>query len=280
VVQFEDSATYADEAPAWPDAPADAAVRAGTALSLTIQAAERERPVVVIDPGAGWTSSAADHAAITLRGIAFGGPGWNGMAFPPAGEIALEFCTILDFANELRFVARAEGTRVAVTRCETAALALEGAGELRLADSIADAFPATVLRAPAGIVALDRVSVRGDVRVRAIEASEAIFDGRVEVQDRFRGCVRYSRVPADATLPRVHRVTVGTPIRVVSRNRRDAAWWRLREDCDPAIARGAENGSEMGAFGRTMLGQRLESFARRLGEYTPAGLLTGIVRID
>jgi hypothetical protein len=118
------------------------------------------------------------------------------------------------------------------------------------------------------------------VRVRAIEASEVIFDGRVEVEDRFRGCVRYSRVTSDSTLPRVHRIAVGTPVRVVSRNRRDPAWWRLREDCDPAIGRGAENGSEMGAFSQTMLGQRLESFARRLGEYTPAGLVTGIVRID
>ena len=33
-------------------------------------------------------------------------------------------------------------------------------------------------------------------------------------------------------LPRVHRVAFDTPVRVVSRNRRDPAWWRLRADCD------------------------------------------------
>jgi hypothetical protein len=69
-------------------------------------------------------------------------------------------------------------------------------------------------------------------------------------------------------------------VRVVSRNRRDAAWWRLREDCDPAIARGAENGSELGAFSSVQLPERLVGFGRRLAEFTPAGLVTGIIRID
>ncbi len=102
----------------------------------------------------------------------------------------------------------------------------------------------------------------------------------VVVEDRFHGCVRFSRVAPGSTLPRVHRVAVGTPVRVVTANRRDAAWWRLRADCDPAIARGAENGSELGAFGETQLAQRTAGFERRLAEYTPAGLVTGIIRID
>ena len=116
--------------------------------------------------------------------------------------------------------------------------------------------------------------------MRVLEASEVIFDGRVTVEDRFRGCVRYSRVPAASTLPRVHRVAFDTPVRVVSRNRRDAAWWRLREDCDAAISRGAENGSEMGAFSLTQLAERMAGFEQRLGEFTPVGLVTGIIRID
>jgi hypothetical protein len=113
-----------------------------------------------------------------------------------------------------------------------------------------------------------------------LEASEALFDGHVSVEDRFRGCVRYSRVTSGSTLPRVHRVAWDTPLRLVSRNRRDPAWWRLREDCDAAISRGAENGSELGAFSLTQLAERMEGFERRLGEFTPAGLVTGIIRID
>jgi hypothetical protein len=127
---------------------------------------------------------------------------------------------------------------------------------------------------------LDRVSVGGEVRARVLEASEAIFDGRVTVEDRFRGCVRYSRVASGSTLPRVHRIVTDAPVRVVSRNRRDPAWWRLRADSEPSISRGAENGSEMGAFALTQLAERMAGFEQRLGEFTPAGLVTGIIRID
>jgi hypothetical protein len=282
VVQFEDSATYPDEAPVWPAAPTNAAVRAATRLSLTLQAAERERPVVLVDPAQGWTlpAPAPEYAALTLRGVALGGDGWTGMELPAAERVALELCSVLWAENRLELADLPEGTEVTVTRCETAGLLLAGAGVLTVADSIVDAHPGVALRAPAGEVVLDRVSVGGDTRVRVLEASEAVFDGHVSVEDRFRGCVRYSRVTSGSTLPRVHRVAWDTPLRLVSRNRRDPAWWRLREDCDAAISRGAENGSELGAFSLTQLAERMEGFERRLGEFTPAGLVTGIIRID
>jgi hypothetical protein len=107
-----------------------------------------------------------------------------------------------------------------------------------------------------------------------------VFDGRIKVQDRFHGCVRYSRVQSFSTLPRVHRVAWDTPVLLVSRNRRDPAWWRLRAEAPPALARGAENGSELGAFGLNRLAERTAGFERRLVEFTPAGLVTGVIRVD
>ena len=282
VVQFENSATYPGEAPVWPVAPADATARATTRLSLTIQAAERERPTVLVDPAEGWALPAEvpQYASLTLRGIALGGDGWTGMTLPPSEQVAVELCSVLQAENRLEFADLPAGTQVTVKLCETAGLALAGVGVLTVADSIVDARPATALFAPVGEVELDRVSIGGEVLVRVLEASEAIFDGRATVEDRFRGCVRYSRVASGSTLPRVHRTAFDTPVRVVSRNRRDPAWWRLRADCDAAISRGAENGSEMGAFSITQLAERLAGFEQRLGEFTPAGLVTGIVRID
>jgi hypothetical protein len=220
------------------------------------------------------------YESLTLRGVALGGEGWPGMRLPPARRVALELCSLLFAGNELEFAEPAAGARVVVTRCETAGLALAGAGVLSVSDSVVDARPAPALRAPAGEVALERVSVGGEVAVRVLDASEVIFADRVEVEDRFRGCVRYSRVTEDSALPRVHRVAVDVPVRVVSHNRRDAAWWRLREDCDAAVSRGAESGSEMGAFSLARLAERMAGFERRLGEHTPAGLVTGILRVD
>jgi len=194
--------------------------------------------------------------------------------------VSLELCSLLHADNRLEFAGLAEGTRASVTWCETAGLELTGAGVLSVADSIVDARPGPALRAPTGAVELDRVSVGGDVEARVLEASEVIFEGDVTVEDRFSGCVRYSRVTSGSTLPRVHRVVVDAPVRVVSRNRRDPAWWRLRADAAPVISRGAESGTEMGAFGVTQLAERMAGFERRLGEFTPAGLVTGIIRID
>jgi len=282
VVQFEDSATYPEEAPVWPAAPADAAGRAAARLSLTIQAAERERPTILVDPAVGWGAPAPppEYAALTLRGLALGGEGWEGTALPPTERVAVELCTVLEAGILLEIADHPAGTEATVTLSETGGLELAGVGTLTVADGIVDAGSGVALRAPAGEVALDRVSVGGEVQVRMLEASEVIFDGLVTVENRFRGCVRYSRVGTDSTLPRVHRVVWDTLVRTVSRNRRDAAWWRLREDCDEVIRRGAEDGSELGAFSSTQLPERLAGFERRLAEFTPAGLVTGVVRID
>jgi hypothetical protein len=207
------------------------------------------------------------------------------MTLPPADRVSVQLCSVLTPHARLGFADAPRGTHVEVTLCETAGLVLLGAGTLVITDSVVEverqpAGLSEAVRADAGELTLERVSVGGDVLVRALEASETIFDGAVVVEDRFRGCVRYSRVPDRATLPRLHRVAVGTPIRLVSNHRRDPAWWRLRADADPAIARGAESGSEMGAFGLLRSAERMAGFEQRLTEFTPAGLVSGIVRIE
>jgi hypothetical protein len=167
---------------------------------------------------------------------------------------------------------------VTVDRSQTAGLVLAGPGEIVVADSIVDGPPEAIQTA--GTVRLDRCSVGGDVRCRVLEASEVIFDGAIIVLDRFAGCVRFSRVAAAQGLPRSHRLAVGTPIPLVSRTRRDPAWWRLRDAGSPAITRGAENGAELGVFHATQSAARMAGFERRLTEFTPAGLRTGVVRLD
>ncbi len=282
VVQIEDSATYDAEAPVWPGTPPDPVAAATVRLSLTIQAAERQRPVVLIDTAAGWQLPAVppSYAAITLVGLAFGGEGWSGLTLPPAGAVALRLCTALFAENRLVFSDTEAGTEVGVVLCELAGLRLDGPGSLLATDSILDAGEGSAIEAQAGAVRLERVSVGGTVAVRGLDASEVIFRDRVDVEDRFHGCVRYSRVTSDSVLPRVFRTAPDTPVRAVSWSRRDAAWWRLRDDCDPAIRRGAENGSEMGAFHQARSGERTKAFQRRLIEFAPAGLSSGIVRVD
>lgn len=282
VLQFEDSATYPGEAPRWPAGPADAGARDACRLSLDLQAAERERPIVLVDAGQGWRApvAAVEYEAVSLCGIALGGAGWNQLTVPPARQVSVELCTVLFPENRISFSPVESGTQVRISLCSTAGLELLGAGVLAVNDSIVDAGAGLAARVPTGQLVLDRVSVGGEVRVRVLEASEVIFDGDVTVADRFHGCVRYSRVTSGSQLPQVHRVSVDTLLRIVSRNRRDPGWWRLREDCDPAVRAGAESGTELGAFGANQLTARLAGFRQRLEEFTPAGLVTGVIRID
>lgn len=289
VVQVEDDATYADEAPTWPSGPTDPTAAATCTLRLTLQAAERRRPTVLVDPTAGWNAPAGPttYDRVVVTGLALGGETWTGLRFPPTREVRLELTTILHAENTVVARAPAGGGTLRVDLCQTAGLRVEGPGELVVTDSVVDATgtegglaAGVAVSVPAGTSDLTRVSVGGTVATRVLEADTVIFDGDVTVEDRFHGCARYCRATTASVLPQAFKVGYDVPLRLVSRNRRDPGWWRLRGDCDPAVSAGAEDGSELGAFGSVHLAARLAGFRRRLVEYTPAGLQTGVIRMD
>jgi hypothetical protein len=272
VIQIEDSATYPNENWTWP----------ANCPQLTIQAAERERPV--IDVTAMNSAGGASYERIVLRGLTFGGAA-GALAFPPSALVQIQFCTVTQNDNEmqLELTSGPEQERVEILRSVTAGLVLNGPGVIQVFDSVIDAGAgggAAAVTAADGRLEVDRTTVFGTVDVFVLEASEAIFNDDVTVTNRFEGCVRYSRVTSASVLPRRHRVVVDTPARYVSVNRRHPAHARLSERCDRSILRGAEDGSEMGAFHDVQHALRYEGFFRRLVEYTPAGLTTGIIRVD
>jgi hypothetical protein len=275
VIQFEDSATYLGETITWP---------AGV-QRLVVQAAERERPVVIA-AAAGWNVAVgASYDELVLLGIAWGADADGVFALPPAARYRVLYSSILRGGMTLRFdlIGSGEEDIVAVTRCMTAGLELVGAGELRITDSVVDAghVPGSAaLTASQGQVRLERSTVFGLVDCRVIDASETIFNDRVTVTDRFRGCVRYSRVTSDSVLPRIHRVVEDVALRFVSLDRHNPAHARLAVDADRLVLAGAEDGGEMGAFHEIQLALRYEGYRRRLEESTPAGLITGIIRLD
>lgn len=289
VIQIEDSATYFDEELAWPTG----------VTELTIQAAERERPLIHFRSWNGG-SSAAPLKKLSLIGLALAGPADDlavepgpsiaagSLVFPPSERVELAFCTFATDQSGAVFTANPGGTEVEVWRCLTGPLDLEGGGTLRVRESILDSGDGPgepALTAEQGTLELDRVTVIGASESRRLYATEVIFLGEILIEDRFNGCVRFSRVPGAETgeddgLPRKYRLARGTEVRFVTQERDDPAYARLAESCDPAIRRGAEDGSEMGAFHETHLAERYEAFLERLREYTPANLATGLVRLD
>lgn len=294
VIELADTATYTDEAPQWPGTGGG-----GTATrTLILRAAEGARPVIRLT---GWTAAAgAGLERVVLRGLTLHA-GTSLALAPPMSDPAadadlaratfeLVLSTIASPQLSIAIAAPPRGVSVVVRRAIAGPLVLTGAGTLELAESIIDPGDpdGAAIVALDGIANVDRCTVMGTTDVNILEGSESIFIGRTTVLDRFRGCIRFSCVALDSVLPARHRVVpdldVASPVaiepRFVSVDRHDPAYARLAESCDARIRFGAADGAEMGAFHDELWPVRREAVLRRLTEYTPAGLVPGLIRID
>ncbi|WP_223645139.1 hypothetical protein [Corallococcus sp. EGB] len=287
VIQFEDSATYTESALVWP----------ANVASLSIQAAELHRPVLLL--GAAWASgSPPTYEKLTLHGLALRQTTYPGtppvpatmaLALPPAKAIEVRFCSALTPHDLWRFTtATGSDTAIELFRCQAPRVQVSGAATVLMEECVVDAAGGAAVLAIDCEVRFERSTVaawRADlggapsVDVRVMEASESLFTDVARARDRFHGCVRYSRVEPGSLLPRRHRVTEDLPL-FVTRDRNDAAHLRLSEECPRTVTRGAEDGSEMGAFHGARFAQRGDALLTRLIEYTPAGLQTGLLRMD
>jgi hypothetical protein len=135
------------------------------------------------------------------------------------------------------------------------------------------------------VVSARRVTVFGTVRAHAAQLFEnSIVMGEVCIARRQQGCFRFcwllpdSRVPAQFHCGPAHS---GHPDRVIPRftstRYGKPGYAQLALWCPDEIRRGAEDGSEMGAFHDLFQPQREDNLRSRLDEYTPAGADAGIL---
>lgn len=137
------------------------------------------------------------------------------------------------------------------------------------------------------VVSLRRTTVLGRVHAQGVDLVEdSIVTGPIEVVRRQVGCLRFSWVHPDSRTPgRFHcePETSGDPVRVVARFISEQygtpAYAQLDPRCPPEISRGAEDGSEMGAYHHLFWPQRSDNLELRLDEYTPAGTDAGVVYV-
>ena len=186
-----------------------------------------------------------------------------------------------------------------------------------LSDSVLDATDPgrEALSAPdcglaAAVFHVRRSTVIGEVHTHAIGLAEnAIFDGSVRVARRGIGCVRFCHVPPGsrtparyhcqpdlvwaalreaaqrgeidpAELPRLREVEAArVRPRFTSRRYGTPAYAQLAADSAAEISRGAEDGSELGAFHDLFQPQREDNLRQRLAEYSPAGADAGIIYV-
>jgi hypothetical protein len=196
-------------------------------------------------------------------------------------------------------------------------LATNGRGMV-ISDCIVDgggfaAIVGAVAGEPAPPLTIERSTVFGSLNVRELSmASETIFTGRLDVARRQHGCARFCFITRDSHTPRRYRCQPDLEIRTIvereerqtntrlSETRRkaiaaevvpwlvpaftstrygDPGYGQLHLNAPRQIARGAEDGSEMGVLCHLKQPQRETNLRSRLTEYLPFGLQAGFIYV-
>jgi len=161
---------------------------------------------------------------------------------------------------------------------------------------------------PGPPAAIEHCTLWGEVHVKRLEASETIFNQRVQVVQRQDGCVRFSYLPLNSQTPRRYQcqpylalekeaLRLGrastadlldsevnpvlarlTPI-YTSVHYGDPAFAQLGYHSAVEIRQGAADGSEMGVFCNLQQTQRETNLFIRLDEYLPFGLEPGLIYV-
>ncbi len=271
VAQIDDSLNYGP--------PADVTVT----TSVTIQAADRERPFIRL--GADWVfdTGPATDAILVLDGLWIGG-GHDLVLRGDFATVRLTRCTFdpgtLGAGDGVGLVVEANVGRLEIDRTVVGPITIDPAavvGLVAIADTIVEptdpADPTSVaIDAPRATVQLDRVTSFGEVIARRLWASDSLLTGRGDVADTQSGCFRFSGAPAGSRLPRPYEsVTVPNRTLVTSRRYPQPGYGQLRAGVTDDIARGAEDGSEMGAFSSLRQPISLDSLKTKVEEYRPFG---------
>ena len=224
-------------------------------------------------------TAAADSAApgrLVLNGFAIEGA--LRVLAGNLGELSVAHATLAPQVSTFTCQANAD-LALAFTRTITGPLTPgTAARSLALVDGIVDGD------VEARALAVDASTILGATRAQTLAASNAIFVGRVQVERRQVGCVRFSYLPIDSEAPRrFHCQPVDAASAAAMRPHfvsiafGHPAYAMLATTCPPEIATGAEDEGEMGAWHFLHAPQRVRSLRVALDEYLRFGLEAGIL---
>jgi hypothetical protein len=272
-----------------------------TVTKLAVRADNHRRPVVR-PSAATWTFTGTPGSELVLDGLLI-----SGCDVVLLGEFASVTLTtttldpgslrpdgsVIAFAADGKPLApghlRIGGavSRLLVDRCVLGPILTEGVGlveTLIVRESIVQSLGLAGEKAidlQRGSVELDRSTLLGSAAVHRLEASMSILDGVVVVADQQHGCVRYSTWRKGSALPKQYECVALAPGAQLfgSRDIGNPAYAQLLSTVGSAIAEGAEDGSEMGAFWREKNAIKERSLRIKYEEYMPAGLSPVVVYV-
>ena len=266
---------------------------------LEFRAANRRRPYLRITHNWLLNTAPAGEAELTLDGLWIGSTG--GFQIRLLGDyklVTLRHMTLdpggVDGSgNAIRPVPlsiRGNVEKLVIENSIVGPILVQGAGELthlEIRDSIVDGqrSAAPVISVPAGKVTMRRVTVFGEVVVEWLDASEALIAGFTNVTNTQEGCFRFGAVieHQDPLNPLSPHSRVPHPYESYFVNNFDGTFTsrlfgqpgyaQLSESAPLFLHRGAENGSEIGAFSSLLNPIKLDSLRAKVDEFAPFGLL-------
>jgi hypothetical protein len=199
------------------------------------------------------------------------------------GSLTLSNSTVAGTVRVGEGAATNPGVVVRIVRSQCAAVGFgPAAATLEVVDSTLDAAGGAAVVGAGLDLGVQGSTVVGAVRVRTLQGSSAIFDGRVVVENRQVGCLRYSYAPRGSRVPRRYRCSPSptadpaTRPSYVATDRGSPSYRALAPGCAPEIAEGGEGGAEMGVHHHLGRPLRVRATARLLAPYLPVGLELGV----
>jgi len=266
---------------------------------LEFRAANRTRPYLRLTHNWLLNTAAAGEAELTLDGLWIGADG--AFSIRLLGDYKLVTLRHVTFdpggvdasGNAIRPVPlsiRGNVEKLVIENSIVGPILVEGAGELtnlEIRDSIVDGQESTapVISVPAGKVTMRSVTVFGEVEVEWLDASETLITGFTNVTNTQGGCFRFSAVAErqDPLNPLSPHSRVPHPFEsyfvkdfdgtFTSRVFGQPGFAQLSESAPAFLHRGAENGSEIGAFSSLLNPIKLDSLRAKVDEFAPFGLL-------
>lgn len=211
-------------------------------------------------------------------------------------RLRLAHCTVVPGRGRVRVTSGNADLRIELVRCISGAIdvpvPIEG---VTLRDCLVQAagVPNAIDLDACGLDATAS-TVLGRTRVQSVEASDCIFAGRLSVARAQQGCVRFCYLADGSTAPRRYRCqpdlalgeAAGSAAAAVRARLRptftstqhgDPGYGQLDRGCAAEIARGAEDGAEMGALNFVKQAHRMANLHSQLEHYLRFGLEAGVV---
>ncbi|MGE5806938.1 MAG: hypothetical protein ACM34M_14185 [Ignavibacteria bacterium] len=260
--------------------------------NLVLQAANRHRPYLHLE--ANWILSTGNNtdSTLTLEGLWIGGNNDREIILRGDYETVILSHTTIDPGGDIdangnpilpiSLVVEAEIEQLIIDSCITGPIFTRNNGiveKLIINDSIIQSIKDNVyaLSFRKGEVEMKQVTVLGAIKVHRLQASEVLIGSpniKTEVDDTQNGCFRFGAALKGSRLPKPYESHF-----FEDSNNYFTSWKfgqpgyaQLSQSVPKGILRGAEDGSEIGAFSKLINPIKLDSLKAKVEEYMPFSL--------